>query len=269
MTHWESSKSPLFVKTIWQDGQHHVILGKNEAGKRNNNKRRAYSCISSKKSFVTQKTHHQDVILKQHFQVPTIKLLVMGGDCFNNSDSCLTDRKSNCFQRYVDTIDIIPGDSLKFKNMNSEVSFNNEINNNPTKNESCMIDNNNLSDRVLIWLDLASQQQQNDNSVIVTPAVQKRIVSSKYLKKNDNFNRNYRLDSGFVLKKNEVLVKRRDLSPVLMTCQLECGKVEKLISDEMQINRGNKRQEVHIFVPNVPKKSVESSLISSGSFKKL
>lgn len=30
ITHWETSKKPLFVKTFWKDGQRHVILQKEE-----------------------------------------------------------------------------------------------------------------------------------------------------------------------------------------------------------------------------------------------
>lgn len=68
--HWESSRKPLFIKTIWKDGQHHVILNENEANLRKKGSH-SFHWPYSKKSRTNKSS---GVITASNIKVSSLKL---------------------------------------------------------------------------------------------------------------------------------------------------------------------------------------------------
>ncbi|EFA11899.1 hypothetical protein TcasGA2_TC004056 [Tribolium castaneum] len=239
---WESSKRPLFIRTVWKDGHHHVLFKKEDETR-----------TRARKNPGTAR-RHPDLSTPQ---VPPVTLFLSGLRSFSEHakirKSAKTDRK---FAKSALTVDVIPGDSVRFSDLNKQVFFQNEKKIHfkaksleverenletppPFSYENFCMDqfNTTLSERVIIWLDLAVQ----NNKVI-------KILPPKKLEKTET-----------------VPVKK--VAP-LVTSRMECERVEQppVVEEVPKIrpHTAAKRQ-LHIFLPNLPKKSSESGSSKSSS----
>lgn len=133
---WKSSRRPLFVKTVWSNGHHHVLLQKEETTPEN--KQQTKDCRRVKSS-VTQtsriipKTEDSTKLLT----VSTVRILLSGIRNFKDSGvsrcNSVSPRKP-MVKTY--TIDVIPTEQIKLRNINNEIVFEDRRTANEIKRES-------------------------------------------------------------------------------------------------------------------------------------
>lgn len=324
MVHWDSSTRPLFVRTVWRDGQHHVLLQKEDADefKRPLKSRRMVISASGKSSARSESSNTGG---SSNFKVSSVKLLLNGVKGFKS------DKRVRCqsplnrpHETY--TIDVVPSNPVYYQNINKDVTFRTHQNKQnskscyPTKsssfdvhdtdmneNDYCLNDygigitpcftydsrcGNNLSERVLIWLDLAtnstnfqsSPKECNKKNRVVTalpqPVIQKRHAVPKPLQEI------YRLDAQIEncnlqvhkIKPEPIDVTPRNLEEPAKEIEEVPISMEKCISSKLEENycileneseaKSNcictTKRQLHIFMPNLPSKFSDSeSLLSS------
>lgn len=172
--HWESSKRPLFIKTVWKDGQRHILLNNENNLK---NKVQHSSPRSQNKSLRTFMSSKDST--NSNFKISTFKLL----DSIKNFDRCeklsrcktsLPQRKLTAVKKTVNSSIIKRQQSVTLdKKCNLSIkSYNINLNNAKYFYQSYVDENkccpficsnfefNSLSQRVLVWLDLALQNNE-------------------------------------------------------------------------------------------------------------
>lgn len=178
---WETSRRPLFVKTVWADGYHHAVLFTSdsiEEDKFENKQRRVKSALCQTKNPISNAKAPNDKCLN----ISTVKILLAG--IRNLKEGRHTHNESANSNEDAYTIDVIPDEPIKLKNLNNEILFASEepiknkfynksrsleYNDNtidaklPSKPNASLWKeelNNSLSERVMVWLDLAAQNRE-------------------------------------------------------------------------------------------------------------
>lgn len=179
-THWESSKKPLFIKMIWKNGQHHALLKKEESMENLNMNAVNFNQknIRMVKSAINK--------TPKNLNVTSVKLLQSAKQstrqsCQNRNSAKLyktpvTDRGTSMLKKKSITKKFVEEQSKRNATKKEDIldfvitPTPLDINNvNPLKNEtsktiprfsvSMNIPKNSLSERVMVWLDLATQNQ--------------------------------------------------------------------------------------------------------------
>lgn len=350
---WESSSRPLFVKTVWIDGHHHVVLGNEDPASKRPKKSRSRVSSSCSINSTVSRTSGKENIHVQNFKISTVKLILAG----IHAQSAKPNRV-NCefppsysFDEAI-TVDVSPNECIKVKNFNKDVEFSKkppcsklhkfrssqkyspekQLNydrdhhknygsafiNSYLKNETVFNEHNTLSERVLMWLDLATNSgnthqrlnvpPQNDRFKRVSTAKayttkQKRIFREEtlndrrpsHLLTNDiSLHPENSMQSGEICHQaeklnvhdsvvksgrsprdgNEVFVVQNKQKRVEEMRLVSTAVKENTASADLQIKRtkGLKRPEtakrqLHIFLPNLPKKSSECDSLLTVSSK--
>lgn len=215
-THWQSSVLPLFVRTIWTEGHHHVLLRHEDPVLREKNQKKKRKRITSDSSEG-----------ESGFRLSSVKLPL---EEFRNrrQDHELP------LQSFSET-------PICSKLIRYKVAVK------PTTKQSPLPPpNNTLSERVMVWLDLATNLG-NPPKIEVTK--KKRAVTAKP-------------------KTVEIVISPKH-STKGKTCRIAERKVEEDLGDV--VTKVMKRQvvgtkrELHIFLPELSKKSGSevSSVVSS------
>lgn len=227
--HWQSSVLPLFVRTVWTEGHHHVLLRQEDpvfkVKQFNKNKRKRVISDSSE--------------TESGFRLASVKLPL---------DDLKTNKKSEQIATKTFIEAPICRKLIRYKSAAK-----------PTIQEPPKPPpNNTISERVMVWLDLATNSGNAPKVEIVQKT--KRAATAKQ-------------------KKMEIV-----MSPKSPTKEKTCRIVEGKVGDDLgevvtKVKRqqvmGMNKRELHIFLPELPKKvgsdvgSVLSSKCSSlGCIKK-
>lgn len=127
---WESSSLPLFVKTIWADGYRHVILRHEDPLAHDAaNTPKSRSRLSSSCSLKSNKScTKNERVNTQNLKVQTVKLLLAGTSSKNNeTDTCGLYKEHQICDGAL-TVNVTPNQQVKTRNLNKEIHFwNNQL----------------------------------------------------------------------------------------------------------------------------------------------
>ncbi|RZB40729.1 hypothetical protein BDFB_008743 [Asbolus verrucosus] len=264
VTRWESSSRPLFVRTVWRDGHRHVVLREDDVASPARTSRRSVSSTSRRSAKPPPTPDNSG------FKVPSVKLLLAGWRG-PKTRRCKTEARSREYVKTAITIDIIPSDSVRYSDINKQVSFDNvkklsaksssfEVTETPppfSYDNYCVEQFASLSERVMIWLDLAIQNHKQFKNIDVKkrpPTCKKNSFDGKYNPREKNLEERQK-------SVKDVSVLER--APPLVTSHMECEEVEAVNLEQKPKLRGTAKRQLHIFLPNLPKKSSESSSLLS------
>lgn len=304
VTHWESSRRPLYVRTIWKDGQHHVILDKTKEKEVNlSTYKRSKQCSSSQSTHRTSKSASTGVNLK----VSSVRVLLSGIKTFKygHKESRIRQKSNERPKTWTGTINRCE----TCKNSNKEVAFSavrglkppnlyksNTLNSD--LNESHIQENfhtnildNALSEKVLIWLDLATNNSQLEKEIRAecTVTAQPCHIASKWDKQFEHAccnedtaeeivdssilkNTSPRYDEKgketvVVYSNEETETPRENFYHVLTPTvnNEEFTYREEPVEEKIEMPVNSVKRQLHIFMPNLPKKSsdCDSSIFSS------
>lgn len=275
VTYWESSRRPLFVKTVWRDGQHHVLL-ENESDANYYQKQDEIKRISTTDSRKSNKRTSKSANVNTNLNVAPIKLLLCGVTQFKNNLKMKRCKTTNVnITENVNHWNIVPGEPIKIQDFNKTIIFNeNKEKIYPIVNETASCNEivcNNLSDRVMIWLDLA---HQNGKTVEIPPNEDDDVVQEKtVIKNNNNQYRSHTLD--FTERNEHATYNNNDekfivddengKEIIVLDSKLEENFVGTNNNVKMKNRLSTTKRQLHIFMPNLPKRFSEngSSLLSS------
>lgn len=331
-TRWESSRRPLFIKTVWADGYHHPVLFNGDSTinefKSTCKERRTKSAVvqhdlnfTSPRDDISAESNSENKCLK----ISTIRLLLAGIRSFKEAKHCHSPSSHTLDDSY--TIDVSPKQCIKLKNLNNEVSFNppkQASKRNKFYSKSCSLDvndnqqsdyhkmhskeqcrcnlseeaiNNTLSERVMVWLDLAAQNsdekqpnhKSNNNAknkkrgitAHVCTDIHKRMSNKSKADKSVTKRISFDESQTFNTYKTMVNTDHSILKGVKLDGQAQsrvkpnCEKIDDVSSlisskdegnvDRVQITRDTKKR-IHIFMPDIPKKfDCDSSLSCKSS----
>lgn len=304
---WETSRRPLFVKTVWANGYHHAVLFNGDSSidefKPIHKERRTKSAIIHNDWNLSNVENTNE---NKYLKISTIRLLLAGIRNFKETKHCHTPSPLTLDDSY--TIDVLPKQSIKLKNLNSEISFHPPKP--PTKKnkfygKSCSFDvndqyntkipchcdeeaiNNTLSERVMVWLDLAAQNGDeklfNNNKTTINQKNKKRGVTAHvctdiHKKINNKIKASKRIsfdESTNYNTKNQTNTDHSILKGLKLDHKIKQtvdNKIEERNKFEVEqqkertkIKHDTKRQ-IHIFMPDIPKKiDCDSSLSCKSS----
>ncbi|XP_050512259.1 uncharacterized protein LOC126888231 [Diabrotica virgifera virgifera] len=319
VTHWESSKRPLYFKTVWKDGQHHVILNcrENIVPNKKVPPKCSFNSVRSVKSAPSSSS--------SHFNVSTLKLL--DTEDVKPHRRCKTSNKSQAnlspkypFKIFTKQVSVNSAAEKNIKNI--PLSINSNSIDLDTKNkspeskseyikEACLSlsnfeepRNESLTDRVLMWLDLAIQSGNYPKPITINPPLETYTVQP-VTRKRQTFAKHrcytsYHVASDYEASKYSFHVEgtaqplqesnnpridtkmsEQQDGPVyneeeaLVSSRLEENVISEdiVVDDEPKRKFGMKRQ-LHIFLPNLQKKvglynSDLSDQLSASSFQKI
>lgn len=304
VTHWESSKRPLYVRTIWKDGQHHVILDKTKEKEVNlSTYKRSKQCPSSQSTHRTSKSASAGVNLK----VSSVRVLLSGIKAFKHGhkESKITQKSNERPKTWTGPVNRCE----TCKNSNKEITFSAIRGLKPSNlyksntldsdlNESHIqekfhtnILDNALSEKVLIWLDLATNNSQLEKEIRTecTVTAQACHMASKWDKQLEHAccnedtaeeivdssilkNTSPRYDENgketiVVYSNEETEIPRENFYHVLTPTvhNEDFTYREETVEEEIETAVNSVKRQLHIFMPNLPKKSsdCDSSILSS------
>lgn len=317
-TRWETSRRPLFIKTVWVNGYHHPVLFNddsviNESKSVHKERRTKSAAMYNWNSSVRDDEKTDDKCLK----ITTIKLLLAGirnfKDVSNNkhNHTASSPMITNAEESY--TIDVLPKETIKFKDLNNEITFNQLKCNTSKRNNfynsksssfdvpttfktrkllqcDCNDDiNNTLSERVMVWLDLAAQSGNDKNLQNLSNNNKKNgkkrgMTAQAYNKANVKVKNNDKRISFDIVDDMKEFVNNPDQS-ILKGVKLSTTNNNQIVNGKLRINETNNetsidveysqrdkprtkdtKRRIHIFMPNVPKKiDCDSSLSCKSS----
>lgn len=219
-THWQSSVLPLFVRTVWTDGHHHVLLRQEDSVLKVRN------CKNKRKRVVSDSISEKEI----GFRLASVKLPL-----------------ENCNNRKSEDQEIIIKPFTETPVCSKLIRY--KLTVKPIAQEASSPlppPNNALSERVMMWLDLAYNSDKPPKVEIVKKS--RRAATAKQ-------------------KKVEIVLSPK--SPIKE--KLSRVSERKVEADLREVVTKVKRQvletkrELHIFLPNIPKKlgSDVSSVVSS------
>lgn len=294
VTYWESSKRPLYLKTIWRDGQHHVVLEKEDVMLQQRPPSSARSILSRKaKSAIA-------ALPITNLNVPSIKLFLGDSkDCVSTKDNksrskrCKTgpswktllssrnnNEKDKNLNLYIKSNSVDVSEGRVTENFSHYLTYTNYM-------EHC---NNTLSERVLVWLDLATQNGNqikqlkiesqrlpvisHPNNQFVKVPLKRRCLSNHQINETSFFVEGITttaMSTKTALPDAEKVVLNITAESlqeeILVTSEIEQNIViEKMEEDSDDNSKGTMiKRQLHIFMPDLPKKysDCDSSILSS------
>lgn len=214
-----------------------------------------------------------------NFRVPSVKLFLSGLRTIKSETQQQQHHKQKIFHQKTFTIDITPSDSLRFNDINKQVSFETmrkplikstsaEVKESycyycdndtesvatppPFSYDNYCLDqfNNNLSERVLMWLDLAVQNHKEFKN---PPHLKKKIIQTAKKEK---------IIESIVKKPPSPIIQK--IEEPIITSEMEYEEIVQANEPQpMKIRREIMKRQLHIFIPNLPKKADSSSMLSS------
>lgn len=302
VTHWESSTRPLFVKTVWRDGQHHVVLRKDEepVAKKNLHSSNHNSARSIRSTKTTTSSNKKGS--------GSVKLVLAGVGTFNATEKKLL-RPLDLTSPKETSGDLrnprgILNQSSRYKigkNLNlcvksNSIDVNVERENydklgiiSPyfTCNNYVEPYTDTLSERVMVWLDLAIQNGNYTKELKIQPqrivtachisqkrqhsAVKRRSLADCKLNTNCDREEDTFHVEGISQSVNssdlvgDVISKENDARHQLSS-EVEENIVVKGLEQTLPRKKMNSvKRQLHIFMPNLPNKysDCDSSILSS------
>lgn len=277
VTHWESSRRPLYVRTIWKDGQHHVILDKTKENFLDTPSSRRSKPSSSQFNHRATRSAGSAV----NFNVSSVRVLLSGVRRFKSGGKDTRTRDApQSFTR-------IGGEFVSCNNLNKDVTFeairgfwppsfkklNSATKDLQTQTTPTVLSDNALSKKVMTWLDLSTHSDQkklvdqsgNLPECCVISQSSKAEDSSVLKKSPRQSDKNQDI---VVYSSEEVQLPDEEhfyhvLTP--RTTTEDTYDEEYNIEDASEPRVNCERRQLHIFMPNLPKKSSEcgSSIFSS------
>lgn len=155
--HWETSQRPLFVKSVWQNGYRHAILSKEDPAAKTKSPRLRTTSQSSQER--RPKSTKNDETLK----IPAVQLLLANARRMKRENTKTAPPNREKLQKSL-AFDVILREDIKITSKNNILNKDNNtysaFNCEKAIYATDMIQQNSksLTDRVLLWLDLAGRQ---------------------------------------------------------------------------------------------------------------
>lgn len=301
---WESSSRPLFVRTVWVDGHHHVVLGKEDPAANRPKKSRSRVSSSCSVNSTDSRASGRENVNFQNFKVSTVKLILAGIHAQNGKQNRANSQlPPSCSFDEAITVDVSPIECIKVKNFNKDIQFSkkppcsklhkfrssqkyptekhqnydrdNHKNydsafiNSYLKNDTLFNEHNTLSERVLMWLDLATNSG-NINQISNFPPQSdrlKRVSTAKvYTAKQKRIFREETLNNK---RHSHLLTNDISLHPEnLMESGEICHQAEKLnVHDSVPKSGRSPRDGNEVFVVQNKQKRVEEMRLVSTAVK--
>ncbi|GJQ77647.1 hypothetical protein Trydic_g12775 [Trypoxylus dichotomus] len=293
---WESSSRSLFVKTIWEGDHHHVVLDKGDPlGEIANFPKTARSRKSSGSNRSTASAPISKMN-KEDSQTSQFQFLITGGGELKKTPSLSKQTHSNNNESKTITISVIPKTHVKFRSLTEELvvkhkklptrkSKSLEIADSTADNSiitpyftySASVEKNNLntlSERVLNWMNLTNTEVLDFKENLLNSDVKKRAVTahtcSNLLPKPEVYIADRRCKPNSAPKSfskiseedvNEVM----SVEEVFEECKFNSHPEEVPLKTIKQLETTAKnrfdfcKRQLHIFMPNIPKKGVGDS----------
>lgn len=237
VTHWESSRRPLFVKTVWRDGHHHVLLENepplSDSLKSDEHKRR--TARRSTKSAVPAS------VPQTHLNVTPIKLILSGVAGFQQVKRCKTSSVPvNTWQ----IVNVVPSEAVKVQELTFE---------SPVQKGTEIVED--LSDRVMNWLG------QNGKNVKLTHPCNKVVREEIVLKKIANNTVEHATVSPTTVRP----LKEENKEEIVG--RLEANYDEPAVNKCARNRFVTNRRQLHIFMPILAKKFSDNGSSKSSSMR--
>ncbi|XP_030747752.1 uncharacterized protein LOC115876193 [Sitophilus oryzae] len=277
VTHWESSQRPLYIRTIWKDGQHHVIFDKS--------KERPVDFVPFKNTSRSQPGRRTSK--SATVKMSSMKVLLSGVARFKSVDQPARNKEDG-IDFMVTPLSNRPVTSKKEMVLNSVqgtrppglcklATIDSGFGDLKTTEQPVFVPNNPLSDKVLVWLDLATQSGNIDKEVApvrvipihilekssrTSPVSPQELADSSILKQVNDNNASTEV---IVYSKQEIQTQEEDFYHVLTPRVGEDSVCKEIMDGKKDGKDMIAKRQLHIFMPNLPKKSSEcdSSLLSS------
>lgn len=305
---WESSKRPLFVKQVWQDGYRHAILSEEDPALKKN--------IKSPRSTSTRKLERPKSKREgeEILAIPTVQLLLANVRRLKRRENNKNAQQTRDKLQKSFTFDVILRNEAKITpksfvfDLEAEDAMYSAFSIQKTPITSINAEqSNSLTERVLLWLDLAGKynnnkypeeikvkKRTNRPCQISTPHVEDTLKIAEppepiiYQNYDDNIckfeeeyeTKNNDISESSILRVQPIAVEVEPNNVSVSVPEIEqeedeyrTAKVEQLVikntSDEInnKLTCFSKRQ-VHIFIPNIKKiTEIEFSSSFSSEYK--
>lgn len=177
VSHWDSSKRPLYVKTVWRDGQHHVLLNDQQTPKQPK---------KSTKKYPSEKRPIKSAPLTNYTNLNVSSVRILNTDETKSTRRCKTGVKKRLktaqkltFNCQEVSNNLTKELQLNIKSNTLEIDIKEKYTTNDNLeniNDTCLdLTNfkqpqfNSLTERVLMWLDLATQNGDFPNYINLNP----------------------------------------------------------------------------------------------------
>lgn len=267
--HWESSQRPLFVKSVWKDGYRHAILTKEDPAAKMHPKSPRLATDSLRPDRTKSKNPEDNL------KIPSVQVLLANAKRLKRENSKTAPPIRDKLQKSL-SFDLILRDDIKIttKNVLTDKGMHATFNcQKATFANDNSDQNNSLTERVLLWLDLAGKYSSKNNYDFTLPNnVASRIEldlpeiislddsinveEQQLMQKFDNdFDPEYSIleDQPFLSPKSIMEMEEDDYRIANIETQKLCASQNHT---QDKISRITKRK-VHIFIPNVTDKSPE------------
>lgn len=276
--HWESSRRPMYIRTVWKDGQHHVVLDKTKEILQEESP-------SFRKGLpaTTQRTTKSAGSL--NFNVSSVRVLLTGVKRFRNCK----DFREKSLERPKTWNSSTYHRQATCRNLNNEVNFEAIRGFKPPivtkplevsflEERQFKVLENSLSEKVMVWLDLANHQ---DSQIEKLGANLEMFQSEEIILEKKTCDVDNILESS-VLKNQTPREEKTETLVIYSSEELQTVDNEHFYhvltprtrSEEYEddVKPNYERRQLHIFMPNLPSKKFsdcDSSLLSSSksSFK--
>lgn len=296
---WESSKRPLFVKSVWLNGYRHAILSNEDPIlKKNIQSPRPPSVLNSdKRERPKSKTNGEQLT------IPTVQLLLENVQRLKQESDKINKRPTKERLQKSLTFDVIMKNEMNKSAKVCEINLDNE----KTLYSSFSCEkagfhsdrfeqsSNSLTERVLLWLDLAgkynkNQQENTFRSRNVRRDINKRI-STAHVK--DNFDIMHNNYDKTIVKNTEDLFNvqfyenvNETLNDYKMYKESSDNEIEshltltelmdeeddyrevniEPVKNKTQVNKSStpnvSKRQMHIFIPNIINKIADTNIIN-------
>lgn len=270
--HWESSERPLFVKSVWQNGYRHAILTKEDPAAKSKSPRLRLNSQNF------QEGRPNSTQSEENLNIPTVQMLLANAKRIKNSKIAPPKRDNYKKLQKSLTFDVILREDIKItsknklnmeKNVYSPVTCEKTI----FATDKLEQNRNSLTERVLLWLDLAGKQNKTKNYTEYTKKLPDKQHSLQEFPKMMSIEDTYDIKDIEVLTEFErfdsdfSILNNRNYEPAKIELGFEKedytianveGKHVLVRKDciENKFQKNTKRK-VHIFIPNIANKIPE------------
>ncbi|XP_066252080.1 uncharacterized protein [Euwallacea similis] len=289
VTHWESSRRPLYIRTVWRDGQHHVILDKTKEHSDVHDPKRKLKQLLPNQVRATKSAGPSVNLLN----VSSVRVLLSGVRRHRNGSREIHLSEKPPERPKTWTSGSICNRQIACKNLNNEVDFGaikgfrppslqqSHYEELPSLEAECGLLDNALSEKVIVWLDLANNDPQmkptSKKGLTLTaemeakqvPVEEKNVVDCSVLKSQSPPGSRKDSAQNILVYSNQEVSTITDenfyhvLPPRASQDEGEC---QEELEEEVDPRVNSVRRQLHIFMPNLPAKrssDCDSSIISS------
>lgn len=266
---WESSKRPLFVKSVWIDGYRHAILSDQDPILKRNIKSPCSPSTNDHKSGTSKSKHETD----QTLTIPTVQLLV--ANIRRKRSGKINNRLPREKLHKSFTFDVIMRNQMgkinekavnplgEDKTMYSSFSCEKVVNSD--RFEQC---SNSLTERVLLWLDLAGKCKNREGNQFRTRKDNKRVATAHVeVRREKSIKEHFVVEEVYNEEPQLTLVEIMNDEDDYREAVIENveKKTEKAKEEPPQAADVVAKRKVHIFIPNLVNKTIDSEATNGSS----